>query len=116
MATYEIRLTTLAPPARTLRVLFHHEDLDADSERGQIEIVGPPDLRNLVLTEMMDETRTYYSPLYGPFVGGDVSRWGKVVIMAVDQSLGQQPLFKAHLVSVPEPGPMAEVLPEGVIP
>ena len=113
--TYELRLITLARPFRTVRVLFHSDEATQDPEDGTVEIVGPEDLRQVVLAFMTDVDRLHYSPLYGVFSGGDLTRWGKIAVMAGNLTCGQQPLFRIRFVRQPERRPLPP-LPEGAIP
>jgi hypothetical protein len=113
--TYELRLITRAKPFRTVRVLFHSDEATQDPEDGQIEIVGPEDLRQIVLTFMTDVDRLHYSPLYGVFAGGDLTRWGKIAVMSGNLTGGRDPIFRIRFVRQPESLPLPP-LPEGAIP
>jgi hypothetical protein len=112
---YELRLITLARPFRTVRVRFHSDEATQDPEDGTTEIVGPEDLRQLALAFMTDVDRLHYSPRYGVFAGGDLTRWGKIAVMSGNLTCGQQPLFRIKFVRQPEPVLMPP-LPEGAIP
>lgn len=113
--TYELRLITLAKPYRTVRVLFHSDESTQTPEEGTVEIVGSEDLRQLVLAFMTDVDRLHYSPFYGVFAGGDLTRWGKLAVMSGNLTCGQQPLFRIRFVRQPSRIEMPP-LPEGAIP